>query len=565
MLGIGLLLATACRDRAPGSAETPAPSPRRDTLSAFLASYSVLPAAAGAGSAPQLGTRWSSAGSRAVWLDRPAAPPELPEPSRAIAQLGPDSGLAQAGGALWLLAPGSSRRAPGGAAAPLPRLLAAGPGGAWFAAATGAEGERLVWIDTLGRWHERATLPPGLDARVATADGARVALVRSSGADGTLLFLHESATASTRLLLPADRPGRFDPIEFSGDGARLLLISDDLSERARLEWLDLESGERSPLSSTACTAVAAHLRGDGALAISSSCAGRAELRLIEAGAERLLPAPADARPVEAWPDGDRGWLYAVASARQPRDLWRVGAGDDARPVVYGLGPRIDPADLVAPEPIELATADGAVPAELWLPRGGARTRPVGAVVWIDRDEGPVRWFEFEPMIQFLAQHGVAVLRLRLPGADGFGRAFRERVVNDPGALLDGAVDRLTARFEPGAGRIALVAEGPRPAALAIALSARSSRFAALAALGATAGALDSRSGAAAAPLLVILPPAERGVEGEPETIAPTPLPGITRLEVAADPARTMSLAPGVATALWRHLVTCFEGGSAGSG
>ncbi len=563
LLGAGLLLAAACRGRSTRPAEPATPPPRHDPLSAFLESYAVTPAATSDGLAPRFGTRRSSAGASAIWLDRPALRPELPRPSRVLAQLGSDSALIDAGSALSLLGPGPSSRALGGARDIDLRYLGAGLGGAWFAASTRGAGDRLIWIDALGGWQDRPAFPAGLEARVASADGARFALVRQSGDDGALLFLHEPATATTRLLLPEDRPGNFAPIAFSRDGARLLLISDDRYELARLEWLDLDTGGRTLLSPPGCTAVAAHVRADGALAISSSCAGRAELLLLEAGAERVLPAPAGSRAVEAWPDGEEGWLFAVASARHPRDLWRTATGDDVRPVFYGLGPRIDPADLVEPEPVELAAPDGPVPAELWLPRTAAHARPVGAVVWIDRDQGPALWFEFEPVLQFLAQRGVAVLRLRLPGSDGFGRDFRRRGAADSTDLLERAADRLAARVPLARGRTALVAEGPRPAAVAIALSTRASRFSAIAALGAAAGDLAAHADAAATPLLVVLPPAPDIAASELPGPSPVRRAGIVRLEVAGPAANARPLAPAVAAALWQHLSAHFEGGPTG--
>jgi len=385
--------------------------------------------------------------------------------------------------------------------------------------------------------------------------------VRAEGEGADLLFVHERADGSTRLLLPLDVEGRFQPLVFSSDGGRLLLLSDDHSDLPRAEWLDLATGDRSPLSPPECAAVGASARGDREVAVALSCRGRGELLLLEGGERVELPTPADSRPVDAWPDGEADWLYAVASARRPRDLWRSAAGAPPRPLVHGLAPRVDPADLVEPEAVELAAPGGPVPAELWRPRGARRR---AGVVWIDRDDGPALWFEFDPLFQFLAQRGVATLRLRLPGADGFGRAFRARAegatAGDRRALLAAAARELESRAALPPGRLALVALGPRPGAAALEAAAAGPPWIAVAAIDPSEEVPLPLVTAPRAPLLLVTAPrpADAGL-GEGVEVAAAPAapvetpPGAIRLELAPPAPPAPRLEPALAAALWRHL------------
>jgi hypothetical protein len=112
-------------------------------------------------------------------------------------------------------------------------------------------------------------------------------------------------------------------------------------------------------------------------------------------------------------------------------------------------------------------------------------------VWVEGDAAPPRWDEFHAFFQFLAGRGIAVARLRLRGAEGFGRSFRHAADGRPLAAaledLAGAREALARRgVDPS--RIALVGEGGWPGAVAAMLArgapAAAPRFHAVLSLGA---------------------------------------------------------------------------------
>lgn len=543
--GLALLAVTGCGDEPSGARRELAPPARRSSLSTLLESFEVTPAPACGAGTIHFGTLVSAGSTRAVRIEGPRELPGLPAPSSTLVQLAADLALVQAGDRIWLVGPGDQLRALVAPAEGPLHLLLAGDDGAWLAAAR-PEGETLLRADTSGGLRAVAPLPAGLRARVASPDGARVALVRT-GTEGDQLFVHEPASGSTRLLLPDDRPGHFGPFAFSPDGARLLLVSDDRSERPRLEWLEVESGARSPVTTGDCSARGARLSAHGAIAIETSCRDRATLVLTEEGAERILPTPAGDWAVAAWPEGATGWLYAVASPRHPRDLWRVGESGGASPVVYGLAARVDPRDLAEPEPLVLATTTGAgAAAALWRSRLAPGERAAGGVVWVDREDAPPRELEFDPVLQFLAQQGLPVLRLRLPAPSADGAP-------DPApALLAAANAALREHAALLDAPIALVAFGPRAAAIALDAAERPGPFAAVAALGAAPGT-SPPAARAGAPLLLLAAAAPAPIEA----ITPGAEPAVPvvdeRLLIGELSPDALGLPTEVATALWRHL------------
>lgn len=337
-------------------------------------------------------------------------------------------------------------------------------------------------------------LPAGFRVAAVAPRGDRVALVRDLDPDTTEVLLHDRSRGETRLLLPVDRDARFLPQRFSADGNRLFLFTDESDDTLQLEILDLVTGARERRHRPGCEALRLDAAADGLVyALQWTCAGATEAALFEAATGAALgplPLPAETRLARALPAAAAGGvLYEVASGRFPRDLMfadRLDPDASGQPLSFGLAPALSATDLVDPGALDLPVAGKPqVPAELWWPRRPAAPPP--AVIWLEHDVAPPSWLEFDPFLQFLANRGVAVLRLRLRGSRGFGKRLAHAA---DGHLVDAGLEDLeaarTALASRGADprRIAVVGEGPWAGALAaLALVERPGRFAAAADLG----------------------------------------------------------------------------------
>ncbi len=349
-----------------------------------------------------------------------------------------------------------------------------------------------------------ASAPAGFRIAAVAPHGDRVALIRELDADTTEVLLHERAKGETRLLLPVDRDARFLPQRFSADGRILYLFSNEGDDTLQLVLFDLDTGERSERPRAGCEAIRLDVSPDDTVyGLQWTCSGAVEAALFDAATGAPLgplPLPSGTRLARALPArAPGGVLYEIASGHFPRDLLFVDRLDPealARPLTYGLSPRIATLDLVDSIAVVLPGRGGGggepiLPGELWWPR-----RPAAgpaALIWLEDDLRAPAWLEFHPVLQFLANRGVAILRLRLRGASGFG--LRHRHAAD-GRLLDAGLEDLqSARAllqERGADlqRIAVVGEGPWAGALAAAaLRELPGRFAAAASLGGAADPL----------------------------------------------------------------------------
>ena len=469
MLLLAVLVA-ACRDDAAPRRPLPAP-PRSWPLDVFLASQAWEIADVDA-SGRLLANEWIRGAARAVRLaaggGRELLAPGERSSHRALAALAGDEVLVELApvseGTPSRLSIASGHGAPRTLpAADASRFLSADRDGQrlWVASA-GADGlERLLEISRTGSGRELVEAPPGFRFAAVTRDGALAAMVRPVGPGADEVVLVDRPGGERRLLLPTGADGRFSVLRFSDDARRLLVAADDGSELARLEWLDLDSGGRSPaLAAPECAALG--VRAASGVAVADLvCTGARRAAVLDTGTPpwqgRLPP---ESTVTAALPAGAGAWWLELSGPASARDLCRLDADGVLVPLTWALAPRLEPTALVHPAVESLSLGDVRVPVEVWRPRGVARA----AAIWLEDDGAPPRWGEFHPLHAFLAARGVLVLRLRPRGSDGFTRALREAGGEDRLAAAALDAERAAAQARALAGNavpIALVVEGAR--------------------------------------------------------------------------------------------------------
>lgn len=309
------------------------------------------------------------------------------------------------------------------------------------------DGERIVENGPALAWRRIIyTAPAGFRIAAASADTNRLALVRSLDERADEVVWHDRTNGETRLLLPLDREGRFEPLLFAPDGSSLLVRAELAGEPAILATVDLASSRVSRFGSFRCPPRSARRSGDSeTLLVELSCDGRTELLRVDREArEQPSPTlPAGTRLLD-W-SGRPGAASAVSlagGATWPPDLL-VSAGMELLPLTYGLPPRLPPSALPQPEALDLGRVAGLAFAELWRAPALARA----ACIWLDASGARER---FDPLVAALAAGGAHVLRAAAgPGAfaDGSARAF-----------LSAAGARITREIPAGA-PMSLVVDG----------------------------------------------------------------------------------------------------------
>jgi len=280
-------------------------------------------------------------------------------------------------------------------------------------------------------------------------DGTRVIVSRMHSNIFTQLFLLDTASGEARALTPdsSDGPSEFLNPSWAADGRGLYVLSNRGRDFINLAWLDLASGELTYLRDDQWDADRLEVTHDGrymALAWNEQGYSHLELFDITQGWQqrRELALPQLPRGVIVdlvWsPDGQR-LAFTRLSAGTPMDVWVWDLSQEklwqaTRSSLGGIAPE----SFVEPALVHYPTFDEReIPAFLFLPRDKpARDLPVVINVH-GGPEGQARPI-FNPVNQYLAAQGYAVLAPNVRGSSGYGYTYMS--LDDVRKRMDSVAD-----------------------------------------------------------------------------------------------------------------------------
>src|SRR5262245_7317944 len=117
-------------------------------------------------------------------------------------------------------------------------------------------------------------------------------------------------------------------------------------------------------------------------------------------------------------------LY-VHGDRSPSNLFYVNYGKrGSTRLTKALSPEIDAGDLVDAEVVRFRSFDGlSIPSLFFRPKQATRDNKAPALVWVHGGPGGQTRHGYSPLIQYLVNHGYAVLGVNNRGSSGYGKTF----------------------------------------------------------------------------------------------------------------------------------------------
>lgn len=362
--------------------------------------------------------------------------------SRALLALGDEAGNEQ-----FALRAIDVHEAPGADGLPPARLLAGGKGVRTSIAHLPRSSPRGVYVVTNKRdpkWFDLYLVDIATGARTElfrnnarivryafdTEDRLRAGLRRLDDGSAEIVRFDTAGVHPVHACEPLARCEllrRFHP-----DNRRAWLLTNQGSDLTRLALLDVESGrletvESDPEGRVDVDAVGLSERDDRLLWTAYGDDGprryfhdaglAADWRWLREGLPGLVPQPVSANASESL------WLVRAWSDTEPGQVWLFDRSRRTLDLQYRERPALPRETLVPMHPIRYASADGLViPAFLTLPAG---VPPRGLPLVVRPHGGP--WardhWGFDPMTQFLASRGYAVLQPNFRGSLGFGKRF----------------------------------------------------------------------------------------------------------------------------------------------
>jgi dipeptidyl aminopeptidase/acylaminoacyl peptidase len=269
----------------------------------------------------------------------------------------------------------------------------------------------------------------GLTIDGGSKDGRFIALVEPISASENRLYVYDGRSKSTNEVSDPAMPGQYSSSGFSADGASLYYITDVGKEFQYLARYDLATGARSTVYETTWDVMFSELsENETYRVIGVNEDGRNVLKILDNATGADVPMP-------AVPDGDilgvsispseKHMRLTIGTSRSPSDVYVYTFETKAlKRMTNSLNPEIDPTNLAAAEVVRYPSVDGVqIPAIFYRPLAASARHKVPALVWVHGGPGGQSRVGFSELIQYLVNHGYAVLAVNNRGSSGYGKTF----------------------------------------------------------------------------------------------------------------------------------------------
>ncbi|MDY7226204.1 alpha/beta fold hydrolase [Hyalangium rubrum] len=267
-----------------------------------------------------------------------------------------------------------------------------------------------------------------------SADGAKLLVQQFRSVADADLHVVDLKTGERRQLTPKEGMGSVVDARFTPDGKGIYLITDRYSDFSELYRLELDKAPYTAAPPSLTKSIRWNVQGlelspDGRqLALDINEDGISRLYLLDTRGNTLsqVSLPQGVLTGLTFPRKRSDTLFlSLITSRSPTDVWQVDLRTKkttrwTRSELGGLNTEA----LVEPELVRYDSTDGVkVPAFLYRPRGASGKVPV-VVIFHGGPEGQSQPY-FSALIQFLAtEMKMAVLLPNVRGSEGYGKAYR---------------------------------------------------------------------------------------------------------------------------------------------
>jgi dipeptidyl aminopeptidase/acylaminoacyl peptidase len=269
----------------------------------------------------------------------------------------------------------------------------------------------------------------GLNIAGLTNDESVFALQRSITTSEDKLYLYDRKTGEKTEISSDENPGSYGSSGFSNDGKYFFYITDVGKEFAYLVKYDMETGERETVFEADWDVMYSYLSENEKYRVTG---------INEDGKNTLFikdNATGEKIPVPEIPDGDvvavsiseseKNMRLTVGTSKAPSNIYVYNfESKDLKKLTETLNPDINPKDLVSAEVIRYESFDGLeIPSIYYKPLTASKKNKVPALVWVHGGPGGQSRVGYSPLIQYLVNHGYAVLAVNNRGSSGYGKTF----------------------------------------------------------------------------------------------------------------------------------------------
>ena len=280
------------------------------------------------------------------------------------------------------------------------------------------------WIPTL--FYENKS---GLDVNEISDDEKTLVVSKTvTTSENELYLVNRETDTQTELSLP-DQKGRYGVSGISKDSKYVFYLTDGGKEFTYLVQYDMNSGERKVLYETTWDVMYTFLsEKETYRVIAINEDGKNTIIMQDAASGKTIDFPAipdgDILGVEI-SDSEKLMRLSVGTSKAPNNIYLYNLETkELKKLTESLNKEINADDLVSAEVVRYKSFDGLdIPAIYYKPHQATPEQKVPALVWVHGGPGGQSRTGYFALIQYLVNHGYAVLAVNNRGSSGYGKTF----------------------------------------------------------------------------------------------------------------------------------------------
>lgn len=256
-----------------------------------------------------------------------------------------------------------------------------------------------------------------------------VALSKSITSSINELYLYNRQTKEMIRISPENPNSSYSAMDFSLDSKYFFYLTDEGAEFTYLMKYNIETGESEKIYEADWNVAYGYFSyNEKYLVIGVNEDGRTKIYLFDA----KTMTPVD------FPDVVSGEITSIRISRS-ENMMSFFAGTSkstsdlyvynfktgkVKKLTSTLNPEMDPDNLVEGKVVRYKSFDGTeIPAILYMPLQASKTKKVPALVWVHGGPGGQSTLYYRPMLQYLINHGYAIIAVNNRGSSGYGKTF----------------------------------------------------------------------------------------------------------------------------------------------
>jgi Dipeptidyl aminopeptidases/acylaminoacyl-peptidases len=267
----------------------------------------------------------------------------------------------------------------------------------------------------------------GYDVSAISPDKKFVSLSKSINTNDSDLFLYNLETKELTKINETQSGNSGQ--DFSHDGSAFYYTTDDGSEFAYLMKYKMADGSHEKAMARDWDIVGSYFTHNGTYQvtyINEDAKSTIEVMEVATGKNIDLPTVENMEITSvSFSDDETMMRFYAGGSFTPSNLYVYNLETKEQTKLTDvLNPEIQAQDLVKAEVIRFKSFDGLeIPAIYYKPHQASTENPVPALVWVHGGPGGQSTQNFSAFIQYLVNHGYAVLAVNNRGSSGYGKSF----------------------------------------------------------------------------------------------------------------------------------------------